>query len=145
MGSGITRCHHFVEYDPLALGRQHEHQAARLKGKAVDNLAGKNGDAAVAIHIDEVETVLGDRVRAVGHLGIHVKVDRRPRDVGAIVVESIVVHFGTALPGHQDLLNVGLVQELVGPRAQHACRLGNPRGAFGSANVGKQWVEIKEA
>lgn len=45
------RRHHLVEDDLLALGCQNEHQAARLKGDAVDELAGKNGHAAIAIHV----------------------------------------------------------------------------------------------
>ena len=129
------RRHHLVEDDLLALGCQHEHQAARLKGKAVDELTGQDGHAAVAVHVHEVEPILWNRMCAIGLLWIDLKVDRRARHVGAIAVEAIVVHFRTALLGHDDLLNVGLIQELVGPRAQHACRLGNPRGAFGSANV----------
>jgi len=54
MGSGITRRHHFVKHDPLTFGRQHEHQATRLKGEAIDELTGKNGDAAVAVHLNQI-------------------------------------------------------------------------------------------
>jgi hypothetical protein len=54
-----TGCHHLVKGHPLALGCQHDHQAARFKGKAIDKLSGCNGDATVFVYIDEVQSVLG--------------------------------------------------------------------------------------
>ena len=54
MGSCITRGHHLVKHDPLALGRQYEHEATRFKGKAVNDLARQDGHAAVAVHIDQI-------------------------------------------------------------------------------------------
>ena len=76
----------------------------------------------------------------------HQEVDGRARDVLApIIVEKIVPHLGAAVLGHDDLFNVRLVEKLVDARAEHARRLGHPRGALGPANLGEERVQVEEA
>ena len=76
VGHDAAGGHHLVEHGLFALGREHQDQTARLEGEAVDELAGQDHDAALAVHVDEVEPVLGDGVRAVGLVGVDLRSKR---------------------------------------------------------------------
>ena len=75
----------------------------------------------------------------------HQEVDGRARDVLATKIQAIIEHLGAPVLGHDDLFNVGLVEKLVGARAEHARRLGHPRGALGASNLGEERVQVEEA
>ena len=74
---------HLVEHDRLALGREHDDHAPRLKLEARRHLVGQGGPCALLVGIQHRERVLWNGQSAVGLGRVDLKVDRRPRDVTA--------------------------------------------------------------
>ena len=134
---------HLVKELLLIVRGEHNDHAPRLVLEAGHQLSRQHQKAAVLVGVEHRQSVLWYRMGAVGGLGLDLEVDRRARDVGAKVVDSIVKHLGAAKPGKVDRLDKRLVEEAAAA-AQDAHGLGHERGAL-LAQLGEQRVEVDEA